>query len=432
MFVTKRSALKLTAAGLSYLAMGLAAASAQTKIEFYYPVQVGGAVSKVIDGYVEKFEAANPDIDVAPIYAGNYNDTTTKALTAAKAGTPPAVAVLLATDVYTLFDEDVVDPIDDFVKTEEDKSWIAGFMPAYLKSAQTEGHLWSVPFQRSTAVLYYNKDAFKEAGLDPEKYPTTWQDMVAAGKAVLKKDSGGHVQRWGVGIPGNVGSAQWLFGALAAENSARLVNETGTETTLVDPKVVEALQFWVDLSKKEGIHPPGIFEWGTAPADFLAGRVAMIWHTTGNLANIRKNATFDFGVAPFPGNPNPASVLGGGNLYIFKEAPKEQKDAAFKFVKFITSDDVLADWAVQTGYVAPRDGSWTTRTLRDYIAREPQALIALKQIPNSVPEFSTHENARTTKILNDALSSALTGTKTPEQSLTDAQAEIDKILKAYR
>jgi sn-glycerol 3-phosphate transport system substrate-binding protein len=432
MFLTKRNALKLTAAGLSYLAMGLAAASAQTKIEFYYPVQVGGAVSKVIDGYVEKFEAANPDIDVAPIYAGNYNDTTTKALTAAKAGTPPAVAVLLATDVYTLFDEDVVDPIDDFVKTEEDKSWIAGFMPAYLKSAQTEGHLWSVPFQRSTAVLYYNKDAFKEAGLDPEKYPTTWQDMVAAGKAVLKKDSGGQVQRWGVGIPGNVGSAQWLFGALAAENGASLVNEKGTETTLADPKVVEALQFWVDLSKKEGIHPPGIFEWGTAPADFLAGRVAMIWHTTGNLANIRKNATFDFGVAPFPGNPSPASVLGGGNLYIFKEAPQEQKDAAFKFVKFITSDDVLADWAVQTGYVAPRDGSWTTKTLRDYIAREPQALIALKQIPNSVPEFSTHENARTTKILNDALSAALTGTKTPEQSLTDAQAEIDKILKTYR
>ena len=432
MFMNKRNALKLTAAGLSYLAMGVAVASAQTKIDFYYPVQVGGAVSKVIDGYVEKFEAENPGIDVAPIYAGNYNDTTTKALTAAKAGTPPAVAVLLATDVFTLFDEDVVDPIDDFVKTEDDKKWIAGFMPAYLKSAQTEGHLWSVPFQRSTAVLYYNKQAFKEAGLDPEKYPTTWQEMVTAGKAVLKKDGAGQVQRWGVGIPGNVGSAQWLFGALAAENGALLVNEKGTETTLTDPKVVEALKFWVDLSKKDGIHPPGIFEWGTAPADFLAGRVAMIWHTTGNLANIRKNATFDFGVAPFPGNPKPASVLGGGNLYIFKEAPQEQKDAAFKFIKFITSDEVLADWAVQTGYVAPRDGSWGTETLKKYVANAPQALVALKQIPSSVPEFSTHENARTTKLLNDALSSALTGTKTSEQALADAQAEIDKILKAYR
>jgi sn-glycerol 3-phosphate transport system substrate-binding protein len=65
----------------------------------------------------------------------------------------------------------------------------------------------------------------------------------------------------------------------------------------------------------------------------------MIWHTTGNLTNMRKNATFDFGVAPFPGNPKPASVLGGGNLYIFKEATDEQKAAAFKLIQFLTSDE---------------------------------------------------------------------------------------------
>jgi sn-glycerol 3-phosphate transport system substrate-binding protein len=431
MNMNRRHAWKLAAAGLSLLALGTAPALAETKIDFYYPVQVGGPVSKVIDGYVAKFEAANPDIKVAPVYAGNYNDTTTKALTAAKAGTPPAVAVLLATDIFTLYDEDVIEPFDDFIKTDEDKAWVGGFMPAYLKSAQMEGHLWSVPFQRSTAVMYYNKQAFKEAGLDPEKYPTTWDEMAADAKAVTVKDASGKVTRWGVGIPGNVGSAQWLFGALAAENGARLANDAGTETYLTDPKVVEALQYWVDLSKN-GLHPQGIFEWGTAPADFLAGRVAMIWHTTGNLANIRKNATFDFGVAPFPGHPKPASVLGGGNLYIFKDATDEQKAAAFKLVKFLTSDEVLADWALQTGYVAPRDGSWQTSEMKKYVEEVPQAAVALKQIPDSVPEFSTHENARTTKVLNDALAAALTGSKTPEQAMTDAQTEIDAILKQYR
>lgn len=431
MQMNRRHAWKLAAAGLSLLALGTAPALAQTKIDFYYPVQVGGPVSKVIDGYVEKFEAANPDIDVAAVYAGNYNDTTTKALTAAKAGTPPAVAVLLATDIFTLYDEDVIEPFGDFIKTDEDKAWVGGFMPAYLKSAEMEGQLWSVPFQRSTAVMYYNKQAFKEAGLDPEKYPTTWDEMAAAGKAVTVKDASGKVTRWGVGIPGNVGSAQWLFGALAAENGAILSNDAGTETYLTDPKVVEALQYWVNLSK-DGIQPPGIFEWGTAPADFLAGRVAMIWHTTGNLANIRKNATFDFGVAPFPGHPKPASVLGGGNLYIFKDASDEQKAAAFKLVKFLTSDEVLADWALQTGYVAPRDGSWQTPEMKKYVEEVPDAAVALKQIPDSVPEFSTHENARTTKVLNDALAAALTGGKTPEQALSGAQTEIDAILKQYR
>jgi sn-glycerol 3-phosphate transport system substrate-binding protein len=432
MILSKRNALKLAAAGFSYIALTAGMALADTKIDFYYPVQVGGPVTKVVDGYVQKFMEANPGITVAPIYAGNYNDTTTKALTAAKAGTPPAVAVLLATDVYTLIDEDVIDPIDDFTKTEEDKAWLAGFMPAYLKSAQTEDHLWSVPFQRSTAVMYYNKQAFKDAGLDPEKYPTTWDEMVAAGKAVTAKDAAGQVTRWGIGIAGNVGSAQWLFGALVAQNGGTLVNEAGTETYLTDPKVVEALQYWVDLSTKDAIHPPGIFEWGTAPADFLAGRVAMIWHTTGNLANIRKNAAFDFGLAPFPGHPTPASVLGGGNLYIFKDASDEEKAAAYKFIQFLTSDEILADWAVQTGYVAPRDGSWETETMKKYVGQAPQALVALKQIPASVPEFSTHENARTTKILNDALAAALTGNKTAEAALAEAQDQIDRILKPYR
>jgi sn-glycerol 3-phosphate transport system substrate-binding protein len=432
MHLERRSTFRLVAVGLSLAVLGSSQAFAETQIDFYYPVQVGGPVAKVIDGYVQKFEASNPDIHIAPVYSGNYNDTTTKALTAAKAGTPPAVAVLLATDVFTFIDEDVVEPIDDFVKTDDDRAWLKGFMPAFLKSAQTEDHLWSVPFQRSTAVLYYNKQALKDAGLDPEKYPTTWDEMVAQAKAVTKKDASGQVTRWGVGIPGNIGSSQWLFGALAAENGARLVNEQGTQTYLTDPKVVEALKFWVDLTKKDNVHPPGIYEWGTAPDDFLSGRVAMIWHTTGNLGNIRKKATFDFGVAPFPGNPGPASVLGGGNLYIFKDAPADEKAAAFKFVKYLTSDTLAADWALQTGYVAPRDGSWSKDVMKGYVAAVPQAQVALKQIPNSVPEFSTHENARTTKILDDALAAALTGNKTPEQALTEAQASIDAILKPYR
>jgi sn-glycerol 3-phosphate transport system substrate-binding protein len=184
--------------------MGLAGAPAQaaTQVTFFYPVQVSGPLTKVIDAYVSKFEAVNPDIKVNPVYSGNYLDTTTKALTAAKSGTPPTVAVLLATDIFTLIDEDAVQPIEDFIKTPEDKAWLAGFMPAYMASAKVDGRFWAVPFQRSTAVLYWNKKAFAEAGLDPNKYPKTWDEMVAYGKAVTKKDATGRAGRWGVGIPG--------------------------------------------------------------------------------------------------------------------------------------------------------------------------------------------------------------------------------------
>jgi sn-glycerol 3-phosphate transport system substrate-binding protein len=431
---SRRSFTKGALAAVSAATLAPAVVRAQTrpKVTFYYPIQVGGPLTQVIDGYIARFKAENPGIDVEAVYSGNYIDTTTKALTADKAGTPPTTAILLATDIYTLLDAEVIQPLDDFIKTDADRAWVAGFMPAFLKSAQVKGKLWSAPFQRSTAVLYWNKKAFAESGLDPEKYPTTWDEMVRYGKAVVRKDAAGRTTRWGVGIPGNVGSAQWLFGALVAQAGGTLFKEDGTATFLTDPKVVEALQFWVDLSKVHGVHPPGIQEWGTTPSDFLEGRIAMIWTTTGNLTNIKKNATFDFGVAPYPGKVAPASVLGGGNFYIFTKAPQADKEAAFKFAKFMTSDELQADWCIQTGYVAPRDGAWETAALKKYVAEMPAATVARRQIASSVPEFSTYDNGRTTAVLNTAIGAALTGAKPVERALADGQAEIERILRPYR
>lgn len=435
MTISRRQFGQMAAAGLSLTALSGVKAFAQTKtkIDFYYPVQVGGPITKVVEDYIGQFHAKFPNIEVTPVYAGNYHDTTIKALTAARAGTPPAVAVLLAVDKYTLIDEDVVEPLDDYIKSDADKAWVDGFMKPFLQGGIADDKLWSVPFQRSTAVMYYNKDAFKEAGLDPEKYPATWEEMVEMGKAVTKKDASGQVTRWGVGIPGNDGSAQWLFESLCAQNGgARLVNDSGNETYFDDARVIEALQYWVDLSKAHDIHPPGILQWGTAPADFLAGRIAMIWHTTGNLTNVRTNAKFNFGVAPHPGHPKPASVLGGGNIYLFKNAPEDQKAAALELMKFLTSDEILADWGIRTGYVAPRTGSWETDAMKKYVAEVPQALVALNQIPVAVPEFSTYSNEQVIKPLNDAIAAALTGTKDPATALKDAQAAAERVLAPYR
>jgi sn-glycerol 3-phosphate transport system substrate-binding protein len=435
MLLNRRQVGKMALAGLSATALSSVNVKAQgkTKIDFYYPVQVGGPVTKIVDEYIQKFQTKFPNIEVTSVYAGNYHDTTIKAITAARANTPPAVAVLLAVDKFTLIDEDVIEPLDDYIKSDADKAWVNGFMRPFLEGGIAEGKLWSVPFQRSTAVLYYNKQAFKEAGLDPERAPTTWDEMVEFGKAVTKKTASGQVTRWGVGIPGNDGSAQWLFEALCAQNGgARLVNDKGNETYFDDPRVIEALQYWVDLNTVHGIHPPGILQWGTAPADFLSGRLAMLWHTTGNLTNIRTNAKFDFGLAPYPGHPKPASVLGGGNIYVFKNAPAEQKAAALELVKFLTSDEILADWSIKTGYVAPRAGSWETEPMKKYVAEVPQALVALHQIPDSVPEFSTYSNEQNIKPLNDAIGAALTGAKDPATALKEAQAQADRVLKPYR
>ena len=213
----------------------------------YYPVAVGGPVTKIIDDMVARFEKENPDIKVTAVYAGNYTDTMTKAMTAMKGGQPPQLSVLLSTDVFTLMDENAIVPIDELVA---DKSWFKDFYPAFMANGQVDGKTWSIPFQRSTIVLYWNKDAFKEAGLDPEKAPASWDEMVAMAKKLVKKDASGNVARWGVEIP-TTGYAYWMLQALAIENGQKLMNDAGNEVYLTAPKTVAALDYWVDLSRKE-------------------------------------------------------------------------------------------------------------------------------------------------------------------------------------
>ena len=149
-------------------------------LTMYYPVAVGGPVTKIIDDMVARFQKENADIKVTAVYAGNYTDTMTKAMTAMKGGQPPQLSVLLSTDVFTLMDENAIVPMDDLVA---DKAWFKEFYPAFMANGQIGGKTWSIPFQRSTIVLYWNKDLFKEAGLPTLATPAP-DDHVGASRVV--------------------------------------------------------------------------------------------------------------------------------------------------------------------------------------------------------------------------------------------------------
>ena len=449
------------AAALSALVL----AQAPVEISFYYPVAVGGPITKIVDGLAADFEKENPGIKVKPIYAGTYQDSITKALTAVKGGDSPTTAVLLSTDMYTLIDEDAIVPFDSFIKTPEDQAWLKGFYPAFMENSQTGGKTWGIPFQRSTIVLYWNKEMFKEAGLDANKAPATWKEMAEYGQKLTKRDASGKVTQWGVQIPSS-GFPYWLFQGLTTENGVQLMNPAGTETYYDKPEVIEALQYWVDLSTKYKVHPEGIVDWGTTPKDFFERKMAMMWTTTGNLTNVKNNAKFDFGVAMLPANKRRGSPTGGGNFYMFKQAKPEQQAAAFKFIKWITSPARAAQWGIDTGYVAVRPDAWETPAMKfikwitsparaaqwgidtgyvavrpdawetpamkKYVADFPAAAVARDQLQYAVAELSTHDNQRVTKALNDGLQAALTGTKASGQAMADAQREADRLLRAYR
>jgi sn-glycerol 3-phosphate transport system substrate-binding protein len=407
-----------------------ALAQAPAEISFFYPVAVGGPIAKIVDEFAADFTKENPAIKVTPIYAGAYQDTIVKALTAHKSGSPPVTSVLLSTDMFTLIDEDAIVPFDDFVKTAEDKAWLGGFYKAFMLNSQTGGKTWGIPFQRSTIVQYYNKELFKAAGLDPNKPPTTWAEMADFAKKLTVKDASGKVTQYGVQIPSS-GFPYWLFQALAIQNGVVMANDSGNAVKFDDPKVIEALQYWIDLTK-QGVHPPGIVEWGTTPKDFFEKKVAMMWTTTGNLTNVRTNAKFDFGVAMLPAGQRKGSPTGGGNFYIFKKSTPAQQEAAFKFIKWMTQPERAARWSIATGYVAVSEAAYGTDALRNYGREFPPALVARDQLPFALAEFSTHDNQRVTKALNDGLQAALTGTKTAAQAMQDAQKEADRLLRSYK
>ncbi len=429
----RRTLLKTTAALLVTAAFGAAPALAAEPVEvsLYYPVAVGGAVTKTIDGMVADFEKENPDIKIQAVYAGTYQDSLVKSLTAFKSGAPPTMAVLLSTDLFTLIDEGAITPIDKIASSAADKKWIAGFYDSFMQNSQTGGQTWGIPFQRSTIVMFYNKDLFKQAGLDPEKPPTTWDETVAAAKKLTKRDASGNVTQWGVKIP-STGFPYWIFQGMTTPNDTILMNSDGTKTYFDKPGAVEALQWWVDLSAKHKVMPAGVVEWGTTPKDFLEQKAAMVWTSTGNLTNLRKNASFPFGTAMLPAAKHRGSPTGGGNFYVFNKTTPAQQQAAMKFIRWASSPQRAAEWSIATGYVATRPDAWETPEMQKYVKEVPDALVAREQLEFSVAELSTHENQRVTKALNDNLQAALTGTKKPQEALKDAQREADRILRSWR
>jgi len=401
------------------------------ELQMYYPVAVGGPLTKIMDDLVAGFEKENPGITVKAIYSGNYDDTLTKAMTALRGGQPPQLSVLLSADLYTLIDEDAIIPVEDLATTAEDRAWLKSFYPGFLANSRAAGKTWTVPFQRSTIVLYYNKDAFRAAGLDADRPPATWEEMAADAKQLTRRDASGNVTQWGVEIP-STGYPYWMFGALCIENGQVLMNEAGDRTFFDAPASVEALEFWKSLAYRRGVMPKGTIEWGTLRTDFVEGKTAMMWHTTGNLTAVKAEAKFNFGVAMLPANKRRGSPTGGGNFVVFKKTTPEERAAALRFIKWMTQPARTAEWSIKTGYVATRPDAYETPAMKDYVKGFPAAVVARDQLQYATAELSVHENGQVYKFLNDALQAVVANDKSPREELQQAQAQAERVLRQYR
>ncbi|NEW09756.1 ABC transporter substrate-binding protein [Paenibacillus sp. SYP-B3998] len=397
------------------------------ELQFYFPVAVGGPITKLIDQLASDFHKENPNITVKAVYGGSYQDTMTKVVTSVQGGTSPDLAVLLSTDLYSLLSMNAIEDLTP----RFNKEYFNGFYEAFMGNTKSGETVWSVPFQRSTIVLYYNKDLFKKAGLDPEKAPANWNEMREAASKLTVKDSAGKVAQWGIEIP-STGYQYWMLQALSLQTGTNIVSNDGKHVYFNKPEVGEALQFYTDLGRKDKVMPEGTLEWATVPSDFISGKTAMMYHTTGNLTKVKSDAKFNFGVSFLPANKKYGSPTGGGNLYLFKNISEDHKQAAVKFMQFLTQPQRVAQWSMDTGYVGTTKAAYETDLLKNYIKDFPQAAVARDQLQYADSELSTYQNGQVTKLFNDNIQAALLGNMSPKEALDKSQQQADDILKNFR
>ena len=242
------------------LAIGCAApAFAQTEIDLFFPVPVDGALAKNMTELVKRFNDTHADIKATPVFTGSYDETLIKTRAATKAGKPPAVVIMSANFLTDLAIEKEIQSLDDLIATDKmtNAAFMAQFFPALAGNAVIDSHVYGAPFQNSTPLLYINAEHFKAAGLDPDKPPQNWQELLDAAKKLTQRD-GDRITRYGIMIPSNYDYGGWVLEALTMSNGGNYFNQDyGGEVYYDTPTMLGALTFWSDLANKHKVHPTG-------------------------------------------------------------------------------------------------------------------------------------------------------------------------------
>ncbi len=424
---------------LAALTFGVTAQDAVT-IDFYFPTAVDGPISEILQGYADQFMEQHPEITVNVVYTGDYNQTRDTIQTELSSGNVTVdVAVMLAIDLFSFIEEEAVTPLQPLIEQLDDpQAFVDDFFPAFwTNSVDEEGVIWSISFQRSTPILFYNADLLAEAGLE---VPTNNEELIAVAQALDTETRDG-LQ---VAVAGIFPS--WLFQSFAAAFGQPLVGEDPAQVYLNTPETLAALEFVTRLGMPVeeggyGVGPMGGSAWGDTPTAFTSGQAAMIYHTTGSLTSILNNAPFEVGVAYLPSGPASAdgtgygAPTGGGNLYIFATSTPAEQAAAWEWVQFLASPEIQSDWSARTGYIAARRSAWELDPLASLAEEFPQYVVARDQLDYAVKEFSAYRTIDLQNIINTELSRVISGQVPLSQAgevLANAQAQIDSLLAEYQ
>lgn len=427
--VTRRVAL---GAAIAASAAGLAIrARAATEIDMFFPVPVQGKLATEMQRLIGVFNSQHPDIKVTPVYTGSYDDTNLKTRAAIQAGRPPAAAIMSANFIREYVIDKAAIPLDELIAKDGGtaQSFIAQFWRALALNATDQGHVYGVPFQNSTPLLFYNVQAFKDAGLDPDKPPVTWQDWVDAARKLSKPEA----DKWGIAWPNSYDYCGWLTSTLAMANGGQSYDTAyGGQVYYTEPATVAALRFVRDLVHTHKVMPPGVLDPNGTTAAFFSGRVGMILLSTGALGFIRDNMKQPFRTAFVPKNVVNAAPVGGASLIITAGNSPERQAAAWTLIKWLTSPDIAGQWSRFTGYFAPNRAAYDLPEMKKYMAASADAGVALEQLNRyGRGWFATYKTVSVRKAMEDQVQAILNGDISAEGAAARAQSDADALLRPY-
>jgi sn-glycerol 3-phosphate transport system substrate-binding protein len=406
---------------------------AATDIDLFFPVPVQGKLAVEMQHLIERFDQEHPDIHVTAVYTGSYDDTNVKTRAAIQAGRPPAAVIMSANFVREYVINDEVVSFDELIAHDGQtpNEFMAEFWPALRLNAMELGRVYGVPFQNSTPLLYYSVDAFKDAGLDPDRPPVTWGEWVNDLRKLAKHD-GAQTSRWGLMFPGTYDYLGWITSGFAMSNGGEYYNPGyGGEVYYNDPTTIGAVRFIDALVHKWKVMPEGVTDANAVTTAFFQGRTAMMILSTGSLSFVRENMKTPYRVAFLPRALVNAAPIGGASLILPKGNSPERQAAAWTLVKWLVSPEIAGGWSRFTGYFSPRIAAYDLPEMKAYLHEHPDAKVALDQLVYARGWFSTYDTVAVRKALEDGMQAVLSGKTSPEAAMAEAQKQADVLMKPY-
>lgn len=427
-----------------------ARAAGPVKIVWWHAMR--GELGEEVKRIADSFNASQKAVVVEQVFKGTYPEVLTAAIAAWRAGTAPNLVQVFEVGTGSML---AAGPAVKEIWQLSKETGIAFDPKAYLAGVRgyyslPDGRLASMPFNSSTSMLWYNKDAFEKAGLDPEKFEkaghtkgvplTTWDELVAAAQAIKAKGA--------ATIPMSSAWPTWcLFEQYAAIHNipyATLDNGfkgLGTQLLINKPPFVKQMQRLIDMSKG------GTFKWGgrdgAASPLFPSGDAAMMFDTSAARAAIARGAKFKWGVAMLPYDPtlikNPInSIIGGASLWAMtapKRTAAEYKGVA-EFLKFMSRPDNDALWHEHTGYVPVTLAGYEEAKKQGFYQKEPGADLPILQLTRGTPTpnsmgFRLGRMAELRRIQYEEMEKAFQGQQTAQQTMDNAVERGDKVLRQF-